>query len=230
MSYIVNPPLRLVLAVPFRLERREVQTANIVWRTETDALPSPPSVPDLTFWNACQRERPIMASTAFKLRTEGRQGKTEVLPAAGTSNWRRLNRRPAVVLMILLSVFSLIQSCLPLRTAVQIGADEGFELAKATLCLNGYKLYSEVWNDQPPLHTFLITQVVKHLSPSILGPRLVTSTFTVLLLSSVFFIGLRVSGLLVAALTSSLLIASPGFLELSSSCMVEVPALAGAKH
>ncbi len=63
-----------------------------------------------------------------------------------------------------------------------IGADEGFELAKATLCLKGYTLYNEVWNDQPPLHTFLITQILKHISPSVLGPRLRTSVFAVVLL------------------------------------------------
>src|SRR5205823_2481509 len=47
------------------------------------------------------------------------------------------------------------------RTAVQIGADEGFELAKATLCLKGHKLYGEVWNDQPPLHTTLVAEALK---------------------------------------------------------------------
>jgi hypothetical protein len=139
---------------------------------------------------------------------------------------------------------------MPLRTAVQIGADEGFELAKATLCLHGHKLYSEVWNDQPPLHTWLITQVVKlrqskpltpSLSPldgervsaeergySILGPRLLTSAFTAVLLACVFSISCRISGLLIGTLTTAFLIASPGFLELSSSCMLEIPALATA--
>jgi hypothetical protein len=148
--------------------------------------------------------------------------------AAGTSRWRLWIAGPAVVLAILLSAFFLIQSFVPLRTAVQIGADEGFELTKATVCLNGYKLYSEVWNDQPPLHTFLITQILKHISPSILGPRLVTSVFAAVLLAAVFFTSLRISGLFVAALATALLIVSPGFIELSSSCMLEIPALAPA--
>lgn len=115
---------------------------------------------------------------------------------------------------------------LPLRTSVQIGADEGFELAKAILCLHGHDLYREVWNDQPPLHSFIITQVLRHISPSILGPRLVTTMFTVLLLLSVFGIVRRLSGLFAATMTTGLLIVSPGFVELSSSCMLEIPALA----
>lgn len=138
------------------------------------------------------------------------------------------NAKLAIVVAILLGTFLLLQSCVPLRTAVQIGADEGFEVVKATLCTHGHKLYSEVWNDQPPLHTFLVTQVLKQVTPAILGPRLVTTAFTAILLTCVFVVTCRISGLLTGVLTSALLIASPGFLELSSSCMLEIPALSTA--
>src|SRR6267154_2928206 len=74
--------------------------------------------------------------------------------------------KPVIVLGLLLTGFLIIETLVPLRTAVQIGADEGFELAKATLCLNGHRLYTEVWNDQPPLHTFLVTELVRHVSAS----------------------------------------------------------------
>lgn len=134
----------------------------------------------------------------------------------------------AMGLMLLLGAFCLLLGFVPLRTAVQIGADEGFELAKATLCLHGHRLYTEVWNDQPPLHTFLLTQLLKHVSPSVLGPRLVTCGFAAVLLGSLFFIIRRVTGLATAGLMVAMLIASPGFLELSSSCMLEIPALATA--
>ncbi len=101
-------------------------------------------------------------------------------------------------------------------------------MAKATLCLKGHKLYSEVWNDQPPLHTFLLTQLLKHVSPSILCPRLVTVGAAILLLASTFTIALRAGNIWTATIATGLLIASPAFLELSSSCMVEIPALAPA--
>jgi hypothetical protein len=78
-----------------------------------------------------------------------------------------------VVLAGLIAAFLLLQSRIPLGTTVQIGADEGFEVAKATLWLHGHRLYSEVWNDQPPLHTWLVTQVLRHVTTGILGPRLV---------------------------------------------------------
>jgi len=147
-----------------------------------------------------------------------------------TAGWVAFCRRwnTSIALCILLCGFFLLAALMPLRTAVEIGPDEGYELAKATLCLHGYKLYSQVWNDQPPLHTFLLTQVLRHVSSSILAPRLITMCFGALLLVSVFQIARHLNGLPVAALTTGLLVASPGFLTLSSSCMLEIPGLAPA--
>jgi len=138
---------------------------------------------------------------------------------------QRNRNKPVLVLSLLLLVFAWLLWLLPLRTAILIGADEGFALSKATLYLKGYQFYTQVWNDQPLLHTWLIAQVVRHISASILAPRLMTVAFAFVLLTSLFIIALRISGLLVATLTVGLLMASPGFLELAGSCMVEVPAV-----
>lgn len=132
--------------------------------------------------------------------------------------------KPAFAGIVLLSGFFLLQGLIPLGRVVQIGADEGFELAKVTLVSQGHKLYSEVWNDQPPLHTFLVAQAIKHLPP-LLGARLVTTAFTAVLLASVFIIVGRTSGWRIGTMAVALLILSPGFLELSASCMLEIPAL-----
>ncbi len=129
-------------------------------------------------------------------------------------------------LACLLTLFLALQCFLPLRTAILIGSDEGFEVAKANLCLKGYRLYTDIWNDQPPLHTLLLTETMRHLSSTMLGPRLLTSVFAVLLLAAVFVLCWRLSGSRVAALATGLLLASPGFLLLGSSCMLEIPALA----
>jgi len=139
----------------------------------------------------------------------------------GISGWKCA----VAPLLVLLVVYGLLQSQAPLSTAIQIGADEGFELAKATACLHGHRLYSEVWNDQPPLHTILITEVARHSPQSLAGPRLLTVACTVLLLSALFLLVARWSGRLAAFVATALLIFSPGFLELSSSCMLEIPAL-----
>jgi hypothetical protein len=138
----------------------------------------------------------------------------------------RFDRRAVLVLGGLLLGFLLLVAWVPLSTTVQIGADEGFELAKATLCLKGHHLYTEVWNDQPPLDTVLLTQILRHITPSILGPRLMTVGFSLLLLTGTFLAVLRLHGLGVAALATGLVIGSPAFLELGCSAMLEVPALA----
>jgi hypothetical protein len=137
-------------------------------------------------------------------------------------------QKPALVLGAILLGFLLLQCLLPLTTTIKIGADEGFELAKATLCANGYHLYTEIWNDQPPLDTFLVTQILEHISTSVLAPRLMTIAFAVVLLIAVFAIAYRVHGLAVAALATASAVASPGFLELSCSVMQEIPSLAPA--
>ncbi len=42
-----------------------------------------------------------------------------------------------------------------LRTGLEFGADEGYELMKRWLVSLGHLLYLEIWNDQPPWHTEL---------------------------------------------------------------------------
>jgi len=139
--------------------------------------------------------------------------------------YRKISVKPVVILTLILAGYLFIEFFLPLGTAIQIGGDEGFELAKATLCLKGYNLYTDIWNDQPPLHTFLITQTLKHVSTSVLGPRLISVGFAIILLGSAFMIFLRAGSLFVAGLATALIIASPGFITLSASCMLEIPAL-----
>ena len=41
----------------------------------------------------------------------------------------------------------------PIRNALEIGADEHYEVMKGLLWARGYPLYTRVWNDQPPLLT-----------------------------------------------------------------------------
>lgn len=141
--------------------------------------------------------------------------------ASGIFAWR-----PAIILGLILAAFVGLHSLLPLATAIRIGADEDGELSKATLCIHGHKLYTEVWNDQPPLHTFILVNLLKHVSRSVLAPRLLTVGFAMVLLVSSFLLIRAVSGLLAASLATAMLIGSPGFLELSSSAMREIPALA----
>ena len=61
---------------------------------------------------------------------------------------------------------------------------------------------------------------------SVLLPRLLTVISAVALLSAFFLLVSQIHGLIIAALATTMIIASPGFIELASSCMLEIPALA----
>ncbi|MGB8703022.1 MAG: hypothetical protein WCD18_26700, partial [Thermosynechococcaceae cyanobacterium] len=39
---------------------------------------------------------------------------------------------------------------MPIADVLQFDPDEGIELAKVTLYNQGYTLYDQIWNDQPP--------------------------------------------------------------------------------
>lgn len=129
------------------------------------------------------------------------------------------------ILLALVGAFIFVLSTTRLATSIKIGADEHYELSKALLAAKGFQFYTEIWNDQPLLHTAIIAWLAERVTPSALGPRLLSATLAILLVFSVFAMARRISGPVCALLTAFLLFASPGFIDLSSSCMVEIPAL-----
>ena len=174
------------------------------------------------------------AGTGFKFQTAPTAGFLSVNPVAGrpASNTFRVGAqslargKAVVILSVLLAGFTGLQCLLPLSTAIKIGADEDYELSKATLCNHGYKLYTEIWNDQPPLVTFIIARLVQHAPHSVLAPRLLTVAFAMVLIVGTFVLIRAISGLIAASIATAMLIGSPGFLELSCSVMQEIPAFA----
>ena len=146
-------------------------------------------------------------------------------PAAVPSDPARFGRWDVFTLTVVLGLFAVLVGFVPLSTAVQIGVDEGFELAKAMLSAKGYRLYSEVWNDQPPLHTFVLTRLLEAFGSNPLWPRLVSVLSAMGLVGAGFFIVRRFHGTAVATVVAVLMVGSPAFLELACSAMLEVPAL-----
>jgi 4-amino-4-deoxy-L-arabinose transferase-like glycosyltransferase len=122
-------------------------------------------------------------------------------------------------------IFLAIESLVPLGSAIKLGADEDYELSKTLLFVKGFHFYTEVWIDQPPLYTFMLAEIVRLMGMSVLWMRLLTVGLALLLLGSLFRLCLNISNLRTAVLAVALVIAAPGFLELASSCMVEVPTL-----
>lgn len=119
----------------------------------------------------------------------------------------------------------LIALGIPIRTALLIGPDEGYETIKAVLVGKGYNLYKDIWNDQPPVYTEILSFVLKATSDSAFAGRLLSIPFGVCLLYCLYDRVRDLSGTLagLAAMAGGIFL--PGVLMLSSSMMLEMPAL-----
>ncbi|MBF2063706.1 MAG: glycosyltransferase family 39 protein [Calothrix sp. C42_A2020_038] len=118
---------------------------------------------------------------------------------------------------------------MPISQAFQFdSSDEGIELIKTSLYSQGFDLYTQIWNDQPPLSTILFSFWFRCFGESILNARLLVLCFSTLLVWS-FCQTLRIYVGNIAAVIGALLLAvSCNFLRLSVSAMIGQPALAMA--
>ncbi len=114
----------------------------------------------------------------------------------------------------------------PLRTALEFGGDEGYELMKGFLVSLGHPLYREVWNDQPPLHTELLTLLFRLFGPSAWVGRLLSVGFAMVLVGALYRLVSDRSGRMAGLVAVGLLVSSSFFVQLSVSVMIELPAMA----
>ena len=97
-------------------------------------------------------------------------------------------------LLLVLTITIVIYLSLPLGSALEFGGDEGFELMKGYLCAKGYSLYSQIWNDQPPVLTMLLSLLFKSCGPSVLAARCLACGFGLLLFGTFFTLLQSLSG------------------------------------
>jgi 4-amino-4-deoxy-L-arabinose transferase-like glycosyltransferase len=115
---------------------------------------------------------------------------------------------------------------MPIADTLQFDPDEGIELAKVTLYSQGYTLYHQIWNDQPPLLTWFLAGWLKLFGTQIVAARLMILGFASLLVGA-FYHSLRlILGLWPALLGTLGLCLTLDFLRLSVSVMQGLPALA----
>jgi hypothetical protein len=127
-------------------------------------------------------------------------------------------------LVIPITFFFGIQVIFPFDQIFQTG-DEGMELIKTDLYREGYQLYKQIWNDQPPLPTILWTFWLNHTGRSVASGRVLTLLFSTVLIWS-FCQTVRITvGKSYAILGTLWLILSNYFIRLSSSVMMGLPSL-----
>jgi Dolichyl-phosphate-mannose-protein mannosyltransferase len=122
--------------------------------------------------------------------------------------------------------FCFIRYCVPISSVFQFNPDEGLELAKVDLYQQGYRLYQDVWNDQPPLPTIAWTQWLRVGGHSVTQARLLTITFATALVWALSHCVRLTVGPRVALLSGLWLTVSFFFIQLSASVMMGLPALA----
>lgn len=130
------------------------------------------------------------------------------------------------LLPFLFVVFVLLKR--PIHYMFEFDTDEGINLIKAALYAQGFSLYTEVWNDQPPILTVLLSFWFHLFGQSLLAGRILVLSLATLLVWS-FQQTLRIFlGTWPAFLGTLLLINSNRFSHLSAAVMIGLPSLAFA--
>ena len=136
----------------------------------------------------------------------------------------QLNYKPWLHLLPLL--FFLVGNALIYTLDLfEFDPDEGINLMKAFLVNRGYLLYRDIWNDQPPLLTYILAVSFNIFEPNVNFARSIILIFSTLLLWQNWLILYLLGGINCALIGSLLLIISPDYLKLSISVMVGLPCL-----
>ncbi|KOP25443.1 glycosyl transferase family 39 [Hapalosiphon sp. MRB220] len=113
----------------------------------------------------------------------------------------------------------------PITQTFQFDYDEGFNLMKAFLYSKGFSLYSQIWNDQPPLFTVLLSNWLNLFGDSVFAARLLTLIFSAVLIWCFYQIIFLELGKFAALVGTILLFTSWLYIRLSISVMIGLPSL-----
>ena len=116
----------------------------------------------------------------------------------------------------------------PFRYRFEFDFDEGVNLIKAMLSLQGHSIYSDYWSDQPPVFTGLLALVFRILALNVNAGRLLVLGFSTLILVVAMDYLYRKWGVLHAILGMILIIMLPFYTTLSVSIIIGLPSIAFA--
>jgi Dolichyl-phosphate-mannose-protein mannosyltransferase len=132
--------------------------------------------------------------------------------------------RSGVLIPLVFVVLTVLTA--PIRYSGEFDVDEGVNLMKGLLLSRGHPLYSEIWSDQAPLATVILSGWLRGFGASVVASRILVLLFSALLLWA-FYQTIRLSLSEAAALVAAvLLLLSAWYVRLSISVMIGLPALA----
>lgn len=114
---------------------------------------------------------------------------------------------------------------LPFRFKFEFDTDEGIQLMKALLYLKGHALQTEIFSDQPPFFTLVLSLLFRLFGPEVIVGRLATLAFACLLLTCAALYIKLFHGRTHYLVALLFLITLPGFPEMSVSAMIGLPSL-----
>jgi len=146
----------------------------------------------------------------------------------------RLAKSYGLSLVFPLSFVSLMILYYPFWERFDFDTDEGINLIKGLLVNYHFPLYSQIWNDQPPLFTYLLAITLRVFGSQVIVGRLLVLGFSALLLWSAYIFLKDTVGHYAgyaaghaAAIAGTLLVVSlPFYNALSVSVMIGLPSLA----
>ncbi len=114
----------------------------------------------------------------------------------------------------------------PFRYRFEFNPDEGINAIKAMMNIKGYQLYSEIWSDQPPIFTLLLTLCFRTFGLSIPAGRGLELLFSAAILWLAIQYLRQFWGNIHAIFGILTIMLLPYYLVLSVSIMVGLPAIA----
>ena len=114
---------------------------------------------------------------------------------------------------------------LPFRFKFEFDPDEGIQLIKAFLHARGYALQTEIFSDQPPVFTVVLSTLFGLFGPHVLVARLTVLAFSCLLLTAGALYLKIFHGQLQYLVALLFVITLPGYPELSVSAMIGLPSI-----
>ena len=106
-----------------------------------------------------------------------------------------------------------------------IYSDEGFNLIKSMMLMKGYHLYTEIWSDQPPLLTYVLSVLFRYTGFEVRPGRVMILMVTCILIWAVVQFTRQAWGDLPAIATAILLPLLPSFIGLSAAVLVGQPSI-----
>jgi 4-amino-4-deoxy-L-arabinose transferase-like glycosyltransferase len=114
----------------------------------------------------------------------------------------------------------------PFRETFQVDPDEGINLIKATLVMEGHQITGDIDSDQPPLLSNLLALIFQWTGQSVNVARFVILLFSAVLLGAAGMASQIAWDRSTSILVYVMLILLPDFLDLSASVMIGQPSIA----